>query len=321
MKLVVLDGYALNPGDLSWEGVERLASCTVYDRTSPEQVAERVGDAELVLTNKTVLNRPILEKLPQLRYIGILATGVNVIDLDFARERGITVTNVPGYGTAAVAQMVFALLLEMMLQVGHHSGLVRSGVWARCPDFSFWDRPLVELDGLTMGIIGFGGIGQNVARIAKAFGMRVLVHTPRPETFLQAAGDPDLDFVAIERLFKESDAISLHCPLTEKTAGLVNASRLSLMKPTAYLINTGRGQLVDEAALAAALNEGRLAGAGLDVLSSEPPVSDNPLLSARNCFITPHIAWATLAARERLMAIVTDNLARFLAGQPQNRVV
>ncbi len=321
MKLVVLDGYALNPGDLSWEGIEGLASCTVYDRTSPELVVERVGDAELVLTNKTILNRPMLGKMPQLRYIGVLATGVNVIDLDFARERGITVTNVPGYGTSAVAQMVFALLLEMTLQVGHHSNLVRNGAWSRSPDFSFWDRPLVELDGLTMGIIGFGGIGQNVARLAKAFGMRVLAHAPHPGKFLQATDNQDLDFVDLERLFKGSDVISLHCPLTEETAGLVNASRLSLMKPTAYLINTGRGQLVDEVALAAALNEGRLAGAGLDVLSSEPPPADNPLLSARNCFITPHIAWATRAARERLLAIVTENLASFLAGQPQNRVV
>jgi glycerate dehydrogenase len=321
MKLVVLDGYALNPGDLGWEEVERLASCTIYDRTSPKLVVERVGDAELVLTNKTVLNRPILEKLPQLRYIGVLATGVNVVDLDFARERGITVTNVPGYSTSSVVQMVFALLLEMTLQVAHHSDLVRNGAWTRSPDFSFWDRPLVELDGLTMGLIGFGRIGQNVACIAKAFGMRVLVHAPHPEKFLQASDKPDCDFVDIERLFKESDVVSLHCPLTEETAELVNASRLALMKPTACLINTGRGQLVDEAALAAALNEGRLAGAGLDVLSSEPPPADNPLLSARNCFITPHIAWATRAARERLMAIVTDNLARFLAGQPQNRVV
>jgi glycerate dehydrogenase len=321
MKLVVLDGYALNPGDLSWEGIECLASCSLYDRTSPDLVVKRVGDAELVLTNKTILDRLILEKLPKLRYIGVLATGVNVIDLDFALERGITVTNVPGYGTSSVAQMVFALLLEMTLQVGHHSSLVRNGAWTRSPDFSFWDRPLVELDGLAMGIIGFGRIGQNVARIAKAFGMRVFVHTPRPEKFLQATENLDLDFVDIERLFKESDVVSMHCPLTEETAGLVNASRLSLMKPTAYLINTGRGQLVDEAALVAALNEGRLAGAGLDVLSSEPPPADNPLLSARNCFITPHIAWATRAARERLMAIVTDNLVCFLAGKPQNRVV
>ena len=321
MKLIVLDGYALNPGDLSWEGIECLASCTVYDRTSPELVVERIGDAELVLTNKTILDRPILKKLPQLRYIGVLATGVNVIDLEFVRERGITVTNVPGYSTSSVVQMVFALLLEMTMQVGHHAGMVRNGTWNRSPDFCFWDRPLVELDGLTMGVIGFGQIGQKVACIAQAFGMRVLVHTPRPQKFLQATGNPDLDFVDIERLFKESDVVSLHCPLTEETTGLVNVSRLALMKPTAYLINTGRGQLVDEAPLAAALNEGRLAGAGLDVLSSEPPQADNPLLSARNCFITPHIAWATRAARERLMAIVTDNLACFLAGQPQNQVV
>jgi len=321
MKLVVLDGYALNPGDLSWEGVERLASCTIHDRTPPELVVERVGDAELVLTNKTVLDRPILKKLPRLRYIGVLATGVNVVDLDFARERGIAVTNVPGYGSSAVAQMVFALLLEMTLQVGHHANLVRNGAWTRCPDFSFRDRPLVDLDGLTMGIIGFGRIGQNVARMARAFGMQVLVDGHRPEKFSQAAESPDLEFVDLERLFKESDVISLHCPLTEETSGLVNASRLSLMKPTAYLINTGRGQLVDEAALAAALNEGRLAGAGLDVLSSEPPPAENPLLAACNCFITPHIAWATGAARQRLMGIVTDNLERFLAGQSHNRVV
>jgi glycerate dehydrogenase len=320
MKLVILDGYALNPGDLSWEGLERLASCTIYDRTSPEKVVERVGDAELVLTNKTILDRPILEKLPQLHYIGVLATGVNVIDIDFTREREITVTNVPGYGTASVVQMVFALLLEMTQQVGHHSELVRRGAWTRNSDFSFWDRPLVELEGLTMGIVGFGRIGRTVAHIAQAFGMRLLVHTSHPEKYRQAGETPVLEFVEKERLFKESDVVSLHCPLTEETAGLVNAHRLSRMKPTAYFINTGRGQLVDEAALAAALNAERLAGAGLDVLSSEPPAVDNPLLSARNCFITPHIAWATRAARERLLAIVTDNLAAFLSGQAQNRV-
>jgi glycerate dehydrogenase len=321
MKLVVLDGHALNPGDLSWQGVGALAACTVYDRTAPDQVLERGREAELILTNKTVLDRAVLEHLPHLRYIGVLATGVNVVDLQAAQERSIAVTNVPGYSTASVAQMVFALLLELTLQVGHHSGLVRDGAWAASPDFSFFDRPLVELDGLTLGIVGFGSIGRQVARIGQDFGMQVLVHTAHPDSYRDRPENREVRFVDTETLFRDSDVVTLHCPLTPETRGLVNARRLALMKPHAYLINTGRGPLVDEAALAAALNEGRIAGAGLDVLSSEPPAPGNPLLSARNCFITPHIAWATRAARERLMAVVTGNLRAFLEGRQQNRVV
>jgi len=321
MKLVVLDGHALNPGDLSWEEIKDLADCTVYERTPKEKVMERIGDAELVLTNKTVLDRAVLEQLPNLRYIGVLATGVNVIDLEAARERGIAVTNVPGYSTPSVAQMVFALLLELTLQVGHHGALVRSGAWARSADFSFFDRPLVELDGLTLGIVGFGAIGRRVTRIAEAFGMKVLVHTAHPEKYRHLAENRELSFVDLETLFRKSDAVTLHCPLTPETQSLVNDQRLNQMKPGAYLINTGRGPLVDEAALAAALNEGRIAGAGLDVLSKEPPAADNPLLTARNCFITPHIAWASGAARQRLMAVVAENLRAYLEGGPQNRVV
>ncbi|NLV24217.1 MAG: D-2-hydroxyacid dehydrogenase [Deltaproteobacteria bacterium] len=321
MKLVVLDGHALNPGDLSWEEIKDLADCTVYERTPKEKVMERIGDAELVLTNKTVLDRAVLEQLPNLRYIGVLATGVNVIDLEAARERGIAVTNVPGYSTPSVAQMVFALLLELTLQVGHHGALVRSGAWARSADFSFFDRPLVELDGLTLGIVGFGAIGRRVTRIAEAFGMKVLVHTAHPEKYRHLAENRELSFVDLEALFRKSDAVTLHCPLTPETQSLVNDQRLNQMKPGAYLINTGRGPLVDEAALAAALNEGRIAGAGLDVLSKEPPAADNPLLTARNCFITPHIAWASGAARQRLMAVVAENLRAYLEGGPQNRVV
>ena len=321
MKLVVLVGHALNPGDLSWEEIKDLADCTVYERTPKEKVMERIGDAELVLTNKTVLDRAVLEQLPNLRYIGVLATGVNVIDLEAARERGIAVTNVPGYSTPSVAQMVFALLLELTLQVGHHGALVRSGAWARSADFSFFDRPLVELDGLTLGIVGFGAIGRRVTRIAEAFGMKVLVHTAHPEKYRHLAENRELSFVDLEALFRKSDAVTLHCPLTPETQSLVNDQRLNQMKPGAYLINTGRGPLVDEAALAAALNEGRIAGAGLDVLSKEPPAADNPLLTARNCFITPHIAWASGAARQRLMAVVAENLRAYLEGGPQNRVV
>ncbi|MBN1141801.1 MAG: D-2-hydroxyacid dehydrogenase [Deltaproteobacteria bacterium] len=320
MKIVVLDGHALNPGDLGWQEVEALAPCTVYPRTPPELVVERIGEAELVLTNKTVLDRAVLEQLPQLRYIGVLATGVNVVDLEAAREGGIAVTNVPGYSTASVAQMVFALLLELTQQVGYHAALVRDGAWARCPDFSFFERPLVELDGLTLGIVGFGAIGSRVARIAAAFGMRVLAHTAHPDNYRHRPENREIGFVALETLFRESDAVTLHCPLTAATQGLVNAERLALMKPSAYLINTGRGPLVEEAALAAALNEGRIAGAGLDVLSIEPPPAGNPLPAARNCFITPHIAWASRAARQRLIAVVTKNLRAFLAGRSQNRV-
>ncbi len=319
-KIVVLDGYTANPGDLDWAALEQFGSLTVHERTPPELVLERAAGAQVLLTNKTVLDRRIIGALAELKYIGVLATGINVVDVAAARERGIPVTNVPGYGTRSVAQMVFALLLEMTQQVGHHARLVRYGAWSRSPDFCFWDRPLVELDGLTMGVVGFGAIGRQVTQLARAFGMRVLVHTGHPEKYREGFAGQGVEFVDLERLFTESDVISLHCPLTPATERLVDERRLALMKPGAFLINTGRGPLVDEAALAEALNREKIAGAGLDVVCVEPPPPDNPLLSARNCFITPHIAWATRAARERLMGIAIDNVRAFLAGQPQNLV-
>jgi glycerate dehydrogenase len=320
MKIVVLDGYALNPGDMSWQALEALGDCTVHERTPKELLRERAAGAEIILTNKVVMGPEQLAQLPQLRYVGVLATGYNVVDVEAARQRGVTVTNVPAYSTASVAQMVFALLLELTQQVGHHARLVREGRWSTAADFCFWDRPLVELEGLTLGIVGFGAIGRRVAALARAFGMKVLVHTAHPEKYQETAEGRDARFVDLDDLFRASDAVSLHCPLTEETRALVDARRLELMKPTAFLLNTGRGPLVDEAALAAALNAGRLAGAGLDVLSAEPPPAGNPLLQAANCCITPHIAWATRAARERLLAIAVANLRAFLAGQPQNVV-
>jgi len=320
MKIVVLDGYTLNPGDLDWQGLEALGEVTVHDRTPKELVLERAAGAEVLLTNKVVLGREEMERLPQLRYIGVTATGYNVVDTAAARQRGIAVTNVPAYSTASVAQMVFALLLELTQQVGHHAARVREGGWSASPDFCFWERPLVELDGLTMGVVGFGAIGRRVAALARAFGMEVLVHTGHPEKYRGTAEGETVRFVGLDELFAASDVVSLHCPLTEETKGMVDVRRLGLMRPTAYLVNTGRGPLIDEAALAAALDAGRLAGAGLDVLSAEPPPSANPLLMAKNCCITPHIAWATRAARQRLMATAVTNVRTFLAGKPQNVV-
>jgi glycerate dehydrogenase len=320
MKIVVLDGYTLNPGDMSWQALGALGDCTVYERTPKELVIERASGAEIVLTNKVVLGPEQLAQLPQLRYIGVLATGYNVVDVEAARQCNVTVTNVPAYSTASVAQMVFALLLELSQQVGHHARLVREGRWTASADFCFWERPLVELDGLTLGIVGFGAIGRRVARLARAFGMEVLVHTAHPEKYRETVEGREVRFVGLDELFRASDAISLHCPLTEETRALVDARRLALMKPSAFLINTGRGPLIDEAALAAALNAGRIAGAGLDVLSVEPPPAGNPLLQAANCCITPHIAWATRAARERLMGTAVGNLRAYLTGAPQNVV-
>jgi len=315
MKIVVLDGYALNPGDLSWDDLAALGDCTVHDRTPPQEVAERAAGAEIVLTNKVVLDRTRLEALPDLRYVGVLATGYNVVDLPAARERGIVVTNVPDYATPAVAQTVFAHLLELTHRVGHHAQTVRDGRWSAGPDFCYWDFPLVELDGLMMGIVGLGRIGSAVADRARAFGMKVLAFTEPPQGPREG-----ISFVGLDRLFRESDVVSLHCPLTPETEGLVDAQRLALMKATAFLINTSRGPVIDEPALADALNAGRLAGAGLDVLATEPPPPDHPLLTARNCFITPHCAWATRAARGRLMKTVVENVRAFLAGRPQNVV-
>jgi len=328
MKIVVLDGHTLNPGDLSWDGLQALGLCEVFDRTAPAEVLLRARQAAAVLTNKTVLTREHIANLPELAYVGVLATGYNNVDVAAARERGIPVTNVPAYGTASVAQMTMALLLELALGVGRHAQSVRAGQWTRhaqsvragqwtrCPDFCYWQQPLLELDGLTLGIVGYGRIGEAVARWALALGMRVLVHEVRPLPELPQGLQP----VDLDRLFSASDVVSLHCPLTEQTRHLVNAARLARMKPSAFLINTSRGPLVDESALAEALDGGRLAGAALDVLSVEPPPGDHPLLQARNCLITPHLAWATRAARARLMRIAVANLEAFRAGHPQNVV-
>lgn len=316
MKIVVLDGYAANPGDLDWSPFAALGGLTVHDRTPADLTLARATGAQAVLTNKVQLGAGEMAALPDLRYIGVLATGYNVIDVAAARERGIIVTNVPAYSTASVAQHVFALLLELTRGVGCHAGLVRQGRWSASPDFSFWETPQVELAGLTFGIVGFGAIGQAVARIALAFGLRVLVHTRTPHP----AAWPDVAFVGVEELFTQADVVSLHCPLTEETRGMINASRLAAMKPTAYLLNTGRGPLIDEVALAGALQAGLIAGAGLDVLSQEPPPVDNPLLTAPNCVITPHIAWATKAARQRLLDVAVANLQAFAEGREQNRV-
>ncbi len=316
LKIVVLDGHTLNPGDLDWGELEALGECAVFDRTPAEAVLARAADAEAVLTNKSPLDRGTLAGLPRLRYIGVLATGYNVVDIAAARERGIVVTNVPDYSTRSVAQHVFALLLELTQRTGHHADSVRAGLWSACPDFCYWDYPLIELDGLTMGIVGFGRIGRATAALAAAFGMRVLAAGSGPLKELP----PHARAVNLEALLAESDVVSLHCPLTPATTGLIDARRLALMKPTAYLINTGRGPLVNEADLADALNSGRIAGAGLDVLAKEPPPADCPLLTARNCIITPHIAWATRAARARLMRAVVANLRAYLAGCPVNVV-
>ena len=315
MKIVVLDGYALNPGDMPWERIETLGECTVFERTAPDQLMDRALGAEALLTNKVVLDADAIGRLPDLRYIGVTATGYNVVDLETAGRRGITVTNVPAYSTASVVQMTFALLLELVSGPGRHSAAVHSGKWSQSPDFTFHLPPLVELAGLTMGIVGYGAIGKAVGRVAAALGMTVQVHTrSRPR-------DKNVRLVDTDTLFAGSDVVSLHCPLTPDTEGLVNRARLELMKPTARLINTARGPLVDERALAYALNQGKIAGAGLDVLAVEPPAPDNPLLTARNCVITPHIAWATGASRQRLMETVAGNLEAWIKGRPVNTVI
>lgn len=317
MKIVILDGYTLNPGDLNWSKLQALGECTVHDRTPAVDTVRRASGHEIVLTNKVVLSREQLKQLPGLKYVGVLATGTNIVDVGFAAERGIVVTNVPNYSTPSVAQLTFALLLELTTGVGKHSDGVRSGKWSRSLDFSYTEQPLLELQELTLGIVGYGRIGQCVAQIARAFGMNILAHTrTRPD---DAAGH--VKFVDLEVLFRESDVISLHCPQTPATTRMVNPERLALMKPSAFIINTSRGPLVDETALARALNDGQIAGAVLDVLSSEPPAATNPLLHARNCILTPHIGWATTAARQRLMRIAVRNVQAFLAGAPENVVL
>ncbi len=315
MKIVVLDGYTLNPGDLSWKPLKELGEVTVHDRTPPEQVAERAAGAEVLLTNKAIVSRTAIERLPDLKYIGVLATGYNIVNVEAAQQRGIVVTNVPTYGTRSVAQATFAHLLNLTHHTGEHAAGVREGRWTAAADFCSWDFPLVELAGRTLGIVGFGRIGRAVARIALAMEMNVLAYDTGPAESMQGVRIVDL-----ETVFRESDAVTLHCPLTAENTGLVNAERLAWMKPTAFLINTARGPLVDEKALAVALEAEQIAGAGLDVLSVEPPPANNPLIGARNCYITPHQAWATLAARQRLLDVVVENLRAFLAGTPRNVV-
>jgi glycerate dehydrogenase len=317
MKLTILDGYCVNPGDLSWDALRQFGELQVFDRTRVDELLERAAGAAIVLTNKTPLPGHILRQLPELRYIGVLATGYNVVDVEVASERGIVVTNVPTYGTASVAQFVFALLLELCHNVRLHSDAVRAGEWARNPDWSFWKSPLMELAGKTMGIVGFGRIGRQTGRIADAMGMRVIAndtyHGEEP-TF------PGFRWASVEEILRESDVVSLYSPLFPETRGMINAASLALMKPTAILINTSRGPLVMDRDLADALNAGRLGGAGLDVLSVEPPTETNPLLSARNCLVTPHIAWATKEARSRLIDLVVENITAFMAGEPRNVV-
>ena len=314
MRIVILDGHTLNPGDLSWDAVKAMGDAEIFARSSPAEIPERLKGAQATLTNKVPLGRDLLMNLPDLRYIGVTATGYNIVDVAAARERNIIVSNVPAYGTDSVAQTVFALLLELTHRAGHHSDVVRDGKWARCPDFTFQDFPLVELAGLTLGIVGYGRIGHKVAQIGQAFGMKILVAKHRAD--LQS----EFPMAEVDEVFRQSDVISLHCPLTPATKEIVNAQRLALMKPTAFLINTSRGPLINEPALAEALDAGKIAGAGLDVLSVEPPPADHPLYRAKNCLITPHYAWATKAARQRLMDVSVKNLQAFLKGAPQNVV-
>ncbi|MFV0353363.1 MAG: D-2-hydroxyacid dehydrogenase [Oscillospiraceae bacterium] len=316
MKIVVLDGYTENPGDLSWDGFEKLGSLTVYDRTAPKDIVARIGNAEVVIVNKTPITKQVIQACPSIRYIGILATGYNIVDVDAAKQKDITVSNIPTYGTTAVAQFVFALLLEICHHVQSHATSVAEGEWTNCPDFSFWNFPLIELASKTMGIIGFGRIGQNTAQIAKAFGMQVLAYDEHPKEEAKTFGT----YVTLDELLQQSDIISLHCPLLPSTQGIINARSISKMKDGVILINTSRGPLLAEQDVADALNSGKIYAAGLDVVSVEPIQPDNPLLKAQNCLITPHIAWAPLESRARLMNIAVENLSAFIKGSPVNVV-
>lgn len=312
MNIVILDAYTLNPGDLSWNALHKLGNCEIYDRTPSDKVVQRAANAEIVLTNKTILTSKEINQLPKLKYIGVLATGYNVVDIEAAKARNIIVTNVPSYGTNSVAQMVFALLLELTKHIGLHSQGVKTGRWSNQPDFCYWNKPLIDIENLTMGIVGLGAIGTAVAKLATAFGMSVLAYQRHPKPM------PNVKHVDLETLFKQSDVISLHCPLTSETQQLINTQSLALMKPSAYLINTSRGGLVDELALSKALQSKQIAGAALDVLNIEPPKSDNPLFKLDNCIITPHIAWATQTARQKLLNIAIANIKGYLKGDLQN---
>ncbi|MDL2237321.1 D-2-hydroxyacid dehydrogenase [Christensenellaceae bacterium OttesenSCG-928-K19] len=315
MKIVVLDGYTENPGDLSWEGLEALGELTVCDRTPKDKIIERMQGAQVVYTNKTPIDAQTICACPNLQFIGLLSTGYNVVDGDAATECGITVANIPGYSTDAVAQLVFGLLLEVCHHVGHHSDVVKAGKWSANPDFTFWDYPLIELKGKAMGIFGFGSIGARVAEVAKAFGMEVLAHTRTPKE-----GIAGVEFVSWDELLRRADVLSLHAPLTEQTKDIINKDSIAKMKHSAILINTARGPLVNEADLAEALAAGGIYAAGLDVLGQEPPDAGNPLFGLANVIITPHIAWAAKETRERLMDIAVENLKMFLNGTPQNVV-
>jgi glycerate dehydrogenase len=316
MKIVLPDAFTANPGDLSWSELEKLGVCEFHDRTPVAEMVARCAGAAVVLTNKAVLNAEIIAALPELKYIGVCATGYNVVDVAAAKERGIVVTNVPGYSSASVAQLVFALILELTHAVGRHADSVAAGKWQACADFSFSEQPLLELEGRTLGVVGYGDIGASVARIGLAFGMKVLASK---RTWSQSPPE-GVTPAETDEIFAQSDVISLHCPLTDATKHLVGPRTLALMKPTAYLINTGRGPLIDEAALAAALQAGQIGGAGLDVLSVEPPSAGNPLIGAPNCLITPHVGWATREARARLIAQVVANLNAWQEGSAVNVV-
>jgi len=317
MKIVVLDGYTSNPGDLDWDGFEQLGEVTVYDRTYPDEIIERSIKAEIVLTNKTMLTDEIMAKLPNLKYIGMFSTGTNAVDLEAARHRGIIVTNIPEYSTASVAQLVFALLLELCMHVDIHNKAVHEGEWVASTDFCFTKAPLVELAGKTIGIVGYGSIGRQVAKIASALGMKVVAvsRSQKEENSIEG-----FRWLKLPELLAQADVVSIHCPLTPDTKGMINKEALKLMKPTAFLINTSRGPVLDEAAVAEALNTGVIAGAGLDVLSTEPPSALNPLLSAQKCLITPHIAWATYDARARLMEIAVNNVRAYIEHRAENVV-
>src|SRR5690625_3780659 len=314
MKIVVLDGYAMNPGDLDWEALNKLGDVQIFDRTPSAEVIARISDAEVVLTNKTIVGKAEIEQSPHLKYIGVMATGYNVVDMEAAREKGVVVTNVPAYSTDSVAQLTFALMLEMTNHVQAHVDSVEKGDWIKSDDFSYLVKPQVELKDKTLAIIGLGKIGQAVARIALAFGMKVIASHKHPERDAMEG----VTFKEEIACFKEADFLSLHCPLNEKNKGFVNKERLQQMKPSAFLINTSRGPLINEEELAEALNAHIIAGAALDVLSVEPPHADNPLFEAKKCLITPHIAWSTLEARQRLMGVVVENINTWQQGKPRN---